>query len=184
MFACLCSGSRAEGLVFWPQIHHLLLQQWGEKNLQALAKCSAFEKLPLARNQQGAVKNLVAKSSEDPDHMGCALFQSIGRWAGFFPYVPLQAVFPGPDSEQGTLCRVTVFFFLRLWERDGESCQPVTPGEEERGFKKLSVGENGIGSSWDMDNGDEDGMRTAGKQIMPRDEWSGVGCDSYQKIPE
>lgn len=48
-------------------------------NLQALAKHSAFEKLPLARNQQGAVKNLVAKPSEDPDHMGCALFQSTGR---------------------------------------------------------------------------------------------------------
>lgn len=62
--------------MFWSQIHHLLLQQWGgKKNLQALAEHSAFEKLPLARNQQGAVKNLVAKSSEDPDHMGCTLFQ-------------------------------------------------------------------------------------------------------------
>lgn len=93
MFACLSSGSRAEGLVFWSQIHHLLLQQWGgeKKNLQALAKHSAFEKLPLARNQQGAVRNLVAKPSEDPDHMGCAVFQSTGRWAGLFPYVLIQS---------------------------------------------------------------------------------------------
>lgn len=58
----------------------------------------------------------------------------------------------------------------RWGELSASNSRRGRPGEEERGFKKLSVGENGIGSSWDMDNGDEDGMRTAGKQIMPRDE--------------
>lgn len=125
----------------------------GEKFLQALAKHSAFEKLPLARNQQGAVKNLVAKSSEDPDHMGCTLFQSIRRWAGFFPYVLLWALFLRADSEQGTLCRVTVFFFLRLWGRGGESWQPKTPGEggqeRKRGVSKSFLWDRmGLGALW------------------------------------
>lgn len=79
MFARLCSGSRAGGLVFWSQIHHLLLQQCGEKKPPSFGQALSFEKLPLARNQQGAVKNLVAKSSEDPDHMGCTLVQCIRR---------------------------------------------------------------------------------------------------------
>jgi len=73
MFACLCSGLRGEGLLCWSQIYHLLFQQQGRGNFQTLAKHRAFEKLPLARNQQGAVKSLVAKFCEDPDHMGCAV---------------------------------------------------------------------------------------------------------------
>lgn len=141
----------------------------GEKNLQALAKHSAFEKLPLARNQQGAVKNLVAKPSEDPDHMGCTLFQSTGRWAGFFPYVLLRALFPGPESEQGASCRVTCVFSgceERWRELAAKNSGRWSPGKEERGFKKLCVGENGIESSWDrndLNSGGEGGMWTAGK---------------------
>lgn len=51
----------------------------GGKKPPSFGQALSFEKLPLARNQQGAVKNLVAKSSEDPDHMGCTLVQSIRR---------------------------------------------------------------------------------------------------------
>lgn len=78
---CLHVCVLARGLKVWCFGHRYIIycSNSRKKNLQALAKHSAFEKLPLARNQQGAVKNLVAKSSEDPDHMGCALFQSIRR---------------------------------------------------------------------------------------------------------
>lgn len=79
---CLHIYVLARGLKVWCFGHRYIIycSNRGEKNtLETLAEHSAFEKVPLARNQQGAVKSLVAKSSEDPDHMGCTLFQSVRR---------------------------------------------------------------------------------------------------------
>lgn len=40
----------------------------------------------------------------------------------------------------------------RWRELAAKNSRRVRPGKEERGFKKLSVGENDIGSSWDRNN--------------------------------
>lgn len=71
-----------QGLEVWCFGHRYIIycsSSGGEKKPPSFGQALSFEKLPLARNQQGAVKNLVAKSSEDPDHMGCTLVQCIRR---------------------------------------------------------------------------------------------------------
>lgn len=116
----------------------------------------------VARYQQGAVKSLVAKSSEDLDHMGCTLFQRIGRWAGFSPHVLL----PGPNSKQGTfsLCKMTMFFLVHEEEMEGAASQKLKERKARKGgdwFQKLAIRENGVESSWEtvsVDSGDEDRM--------------------------
>lgn len=171
MFACLCSGLRAEGLVFWSQIHHLLFQQRGKKKIQKnppnFGQAISFWKV--ARYQQGAVKSLVAKSSEDLDHMGCTLFQSIRRWAGFSPYVLLQALLPVPNSKQGTfsLRKITVFFLVHEEEMEGAASQKLKERKARKGgdwFQKLALRESGVErETVSMDSGDEDRMWTAEK---------------------
>lgn len=167
----------ARGLKVWCFGHRYIIycSRREEKENQSLAKHWAFEKLPLARNQQGAVTSLVAKSCEDPDHMGCTLFQSIRRWAGFSPYVLLQALFPGQESKQGAFspCKITMSFLLRPWGRDGKSCQVETQGEADQERRRLGSKasyrrEWGLGATRReavcVDSGDEDGMWIAKKE--------------------
>lgn len=154
MFACLCSGSRAEGLVVLVADTSFTAPAVGGKIFQALAKHSAFEKLPLARNQQGAVKNLVAKSSEDPDHMGCTLcFRALGDEQDF-SHTSCSCVLD--QAATRALCVESLLLSWAVRKRwrqlAAKNSRRGRPGKEERGFKKPSVGENGIGSSWDRNN--------------------------------
>lgn len=147
----------------------------GKKNLQTLAKHWAFEKLPLARNQQGAVRSWVAKSCEDPDHMGCTLVSEHQEMSRIFPPTSCsRPLFPGPENKQDafSLCKITVFFFLKAVRKRWRELPGSPQGEESQERRKQDL-KASYRRQWgwellgretvSMDSGDEDEMWTTEK---------------------